>query len=470
MNLILAAILGYILLQLLIAFAVSRRPGSESDYLLAGRSLGPWLATFSVFATWFGAETCVGAVSETYVHGLSGATTDPFGYAAGILLMGLLFAATLWRRGIMTFADLFRQRYGGRVEVLASLIMIPSSVLWAAAQIRAMGQVLASASELGIFAAITAAAIVVILYTAIGGMWADAVTDLVQGIVLILGVLALAGVFFYSGGAEQLRHLPPERLRLLGEQKPLEWLETFLVPVLSTVAAGELVARVLAVRSPELARSSTIAASILYLLVGMVPVLLGLGLMGQMGDTDPEQVLARYAQSALSLPLYILFLGALVSAILSTLSGALLVAGSLAAHNLLLRYRPQMGEKNKLRANRMGVVIFGLAAYWLALSSDSIYELVQASSGFGSSGILVIMLFSLWAPRLGGARSAAGALLTSLLVYGLSRWLVLPYPYFSSLAAATLAYLLLACSAGAAPLWRGKSAEGRGRTEVERVS
>lgn len=444
MNLILASLLVYIVAQLAIAFVVARKPKSESDYLLAGRRLGPWLATFSVFATWFGAETCVGATSESYANGLSGATTDPFGYATGILIMGLLFAATLWKRGIMTFADLFRQRYGGRIETLATLVMIPSSVLWAAAQIRAMGQVVASASELGIFAAITAAAVVVIVYTAVGGMWADAVTDLVQGIVLILGVLGLAVVFFYSGGAERLAALPPERLTMMGEQSPLQWLETFLVPVLSTVAAGELVARVLAVRSPELARSSTIAASFLYLLIGMVPVLLGLGLMGQMGDTDPEQVLATYAQHSLSTPLYILFLGALVSAILSTLSGALLVAGSLAAHNLLLRHRPGLSEKAKVRANRLGVVIFGLAAYWLALSSDSIYELVQASSGFGSSGVLVIMLFSLWAPRLGGAASAAAALIASVSVYVLGTWQELPYPFFSSLAASLAAYLLFA--------------------------
>lgn len=444
MNLVLLCILLYLIAQLGVAFIVARRPRTEADYLLAGRSLGPWLATFSVFATWFGAETCIGAAAETYSHGLSGATTDPLGYGTGILLMGLLFAASLWKRGLLTFADLFRQRYGGGVERLASLIMIPSSLLWAAARIRAMGQVLASTSELGILAAITLAAIVVIIYTAVGGMWADAVTDLVQGVVLILGIAALAVIFFMQGGGEVLRTLPPERLSVVGEQTPLEWLETFLVPVLSTIAAGELVSRVLAARSPNLARSSTIAASGLYMLVGLVPVVLGLGAAGLIGTgIDPEQLLSKYAQQALPLPLYILFVGALVSAILSTLSGALLVAGSLAAHNLLLHHRPRLAERTKIRANRIAVVAFGLIAYGLALASDSVYELVQESSGFGSAGILVIMLFALWAPHRGGALCGYAALTASLVVYVVGAyWLELPYPYFSSIAAALLAYLL----------------------------
>lgn len=446
MNLILTCILGYIALQLLIAFRVSRKPSSEEDYLLAGRSLGPWMAVFSVFATWFGAEACIGASAETYRDGLSGATADPFGYAIGIVLMGLLFAATLWRRGLVTFADLFRQRFGAGVERLATLVMIPSSVLWAAAQIRAFGQVLASSSELGVFAAITLAAGVVIIYVSMGGMWTDSVTDLVQGVVLILGVLTLGGVFLLSGGWAQLQALPAERLDLVGERSSLAWMEAFLLPVLSTMVAQELIARVLATRSPRLARGATIAAGLLYLAVGMVPVLLGLGAAGIIGaDVEPEQVLSRFARQTLPLPLYILFIGALVSAILATLSGALLVAGSLAAHNLLLRHRPGLSERFKLRANRAAVVLFGVIAWRLALSSDSVYELVQQSSGLGSAGILVITLFAIWGPRLGGPLCAYAALLSSLAVYSAGEFglVQLAFPYLSSLAAAALAYVVL---------------------------
>lgn len=446
MNIVLACILVYIALQLVIAFWFSRRNRNEQDYLLAGRSIGPWMAIFSVFATWYGAETCIGAAGEAYSRGMSGVLSDPFGYAIGIVLTGLFFAAVLWKRGLTTLADLFRQRYGIGVERLAAIIMIPGSVMWAAAQVRAFGQVLASTSELGLFAALTLAAAVVIAYTAVGGMWADAVTDLVQGIVLILGVVLLFAVFVSIGGLDQLQHLPPERIDPMHERSWWEALDLIAVPVFSTIAAQELVSRILAMRGARLARSATVTAGFMYLILGLLPVMIGLGAYAYIGsDADPEQALSLFAQKHLPMPLYILFLAALVSAILSTLSGALLVAGSLAAHNLATPLIPGITEAGKLRANRMAVVGFGLLAYGIALSSESMYELVQEASALGSSGVLIMMIFAIWGPRFGAAASAYGALIagTGIYVLGNHVW-GLPSPYLASVAAALLAYLVLA--------------------------
>ena len=446
MNLVLGCILAYVASQLLIAFWFSRRNRSEEDYLLAGRSLGPWMTMFAVFATWFGAETCIGAAGEAYRHGLSGVISDPFGYTLGIVLTGLFFAAALWKRGLVTLADLFRNRYGTGVERLTALIMIPASVMWAAAQIRAFGQVLSSVSELGLFFAITFAAAVVIAYTVVGGMWANAVTDLVQGIVMVAGLLLLGVVFAAGGGFDKIAALPPERFDFLHERSWLDALNTLAVPIFSTIAAQELAARVLASRSPGVARGATAVAGVVYLGIGLVPVTIGLGAAAYIGaDRDHEQVLSLFAQQQLPLPLYILFLGALVSAILSTLSGALLVAGALAGHNLVKPLMPGMSDASRLRADRIAVLVFGVVAYAIALSSDSVYELVQQSSALGSSGILVMMLFALWGGRFGGSASAYGALIagTGVWLYG-EHVLELGAAYLVSLGAALAAYLLMA--------------------------
>lgn len=446
MNFSLAAILAYIVLQLLLAFRFRRNIARESDYLLAGRSLGPWLATFGVFATWFGAESCIGAAGQAYAQGLSGVVADPLGYSLGLLLVGLLFAAALWRRGLTTLADLFRSRYGLGVERAAALVMIPSSLLWAAAQVRAFGQVLASTSELGLFAAMTLAAVVVIAYTAFGGMWTDSVTDLVQGLVLIAGLLTLFGVFLWQGGGETLAALPAARLNPLAGHSPLDFAETLLMPVFSTIAAQELASRVLAMRSPNLARGATVTAALLYFTIACIPLLLGLAGVALLGaGLEPEQLLSRYAAQALPGPLHLLFLGALVSAILSTLSGALLVAGSLAAHNLLLPVYPHWDERRKLAANRIAVVLFGVVAYGIALSGQSVYALVEEAAGFGSAGIFVLLCASLWRRQPGSKAAAYAALIagTGVFVVGqhLLHWTA---PYLAALAAAAISYALLA--------------------------
>ena len=446
MNIVLVSIFAYILAQLAFAFWFSRRSQTEEDYLVAGRSLGPWMATFSVFATWYGAESCIGATSEAYAHGLSGTLADPFAYAIGIVVVGMFFAASLWKRGLLTLADLFRGRYSLGVARLAAIIMIPGSILWAAAQVRAFGQVLASASEMSLLFAITTAAIVVVAYTAIGGMWSNAVLDLVQGIVLLVGVVMLFAVFIAVGGLDTLRALPPEKLDFMHERSVWEALDTLAIPIFSTIAAQELVARVLSVRSAKLSATTTVGAGLLYLAMGMIPVTIGLGAGMLIGtDADPEQVLAIFAEKNLPLPLYILFVAALVSAILSTLSGALLVAASLAAHNVVVPLQPRITEAGKLLANRSFVVIFGIAAYFIALSSESVYELVQEAGGLGSSGVLVLMIFALWLPRVGSSLSAYAALIAGTAVYVISKHgYGHEQPYLHSLGAALTLYLLLA--------------------------
>jgi Na+/proline symporter len=451
MNVVLACVLAYVASQLAIAFWFSRRNRNEEDYLLAGRSLGPWMTTFAVFATWFGAETCIGATGEAYRRGLSGVISDPFGYTLGIVLMGAFFAAALWKRGLVTLADLFRNRYGAGVERLTAIIIIPGSVMWAAAQIRAFGQVLSSVSELGLFVAITFAAAVVIAYTVAGGMWANAVTDLVQGVVMIGGLLVMGVAFVAIGGLDRIAALPPARFDLLHERSWGDALNTLAVPIFSTIAAQELTSRVLASRSAGLARGATVGAGFLYLGIGLIPVAIGLGAAASIGaDADPEQVLSRFAQQHLPLPLYILFLGALVSAILSTLSGALLVAGALAGHNVVRPLAPDLSDAARLRIDRAAVLVFGIVAYAIALSSQSVYSLVQAASALGSSGVLVMMLFALWGGRFGGAVSAYGALLAGTATYLLGEHVLrIDAAYLVSLAAALAAYLLGAFFNGA---------------------
>jgi SSS family solute:Na+ symporter len=142
-------ILGaYVLFQLVLGYVVSRGVNDELDYLVGGRKLGPALTGASVFATWFGAETCVGAAGEVYRRGLAAVSADPFGYGLCVVLFGFVLAGPLWKRGLVTLADLFRDRFSVGVERLVSALLIPGSVLWAAAQMRAFGHVLTASADL----------------------------------------------------------------------------------------------------------------------------------------------------------------------------------------------------------------------------------------------------------------------------------------------------------------------------------
>lgn len=444
MNLTLLGVLGYVAAQLAIGAYVSRRIRTEDDYLVAGRSLGYGLATFTIFATWFGAETCIGAAGAIYEGGLSGATADPFGYAACLLFLGLFFAVPLWRRKLTTLGDLFRLRYSSGVEKVAVVLMAPTSMIWAAAQIRAFGQVLSASSGLEVSVAITVAAAVVIVYTMLGGLLADAWTDLIQGILLIIGLAFVFFALMSDVGLEAYSAIDPARLNPFdtSQRTVMGIIEEWAIPICGSVVAAELVARVIASRSPEVARRSSLVASGMYFAVGLIPVSIGLiGFMVLPELTDPEHVLPLVAQQYLPGGLYFVFTGALISAILSTVDSALLTASSLISHNLIVPLRPGMTERQKVLTARVGVAAFGVLAFVLALHAEGVYALVEEASAFGSAGIFTVIVFGLFS-RLGGVYSALTSLGTGIITWVLGAYVLeWPYPYLTSLGAAVLVYV-----------------------------
>lgn len=453
MNWLTIGIFSYVLLQFAVGLFVSRFIKNEQDFLLAGRRLGVGFAAFTIFATWFGAESSVSAAGSMYARGFSGETAEPFGYALCLILMGLVFAAPLWRRGYVTVADLFRDRYSPGVERLAAVLIIPSSVIWGAAQIRAFGQVLAAVGEFEVGLAVTVAALVVIVYTARGGLLASAATDLVQGAVLILGLVLLGVSVMDAAGGWQaaLASIEPEKLRWTGHDDGLlATLEKWAIPIFGSVLAQELVARTLSARSADTARRAAVLGGTLYLAAGLVPVFIGLvGVSLLPGLEEPEQIIPRLAQMQLSAFAYVMFAGALISAILSTVDSALLSAASLLSHNVIAHLAPGgLDDRARLTAARWMVVLMGLFAWVLALHAERIYDLVETASAFGSSGFVVVGAIGLFSRR-GGPAAAVTALVAGILSWILGAYVLgLAAPYLTSMAAAAVSYVAVAAVLG----------------------
>lgn len=417
----------YILGMLILGHVVSKRIKTDTDYFLAGRSLGPVLATFSIFATWFGAETCIGTAGKVYRQGLSGAHADPFTYALCIFLMGFVFSRILWRKKITTIPDLFRARFGPRAEILGALIMIPSSLVWAGAQIRAFGEIIHVTTDYGVVVAVTVAALVVITYTISGGLLADAYTDLIQGGALIVGLVVLLCVMLLDlgGVSAAVAQVPQLRLDFFRSDPGVSTLaawEMWLVPLLGSLMAQELVSRMSASRSESVAFHSSWRAGLLYLVVGLMPVMIGL--LGRMYYPELEStdsIMPLLAKRHLGLFLYVIFVGALVSAILSTVDSTLLAISALVTHNLVFPRLPQLSDERRVFFARLGVFVSGLLAYLIAFSSDSVTELVETASSLGGPTILVIVSFALFS-KFGSQRSAVAAMVASVLTWFLGHF------------------------------------------------
>jgi Na+/proline symporter len=445
MTPVLAAIGVYLAVQFAIGIWISRRIRTEDDYLVAGRRLGYPLAIFSIFATWFGAETIVGSAGRAHRDGISLASAEPFGYALCLFLMGLIFAVPLWHRKLTTLADLFRTRYSVAVERFAAITLIPSSILWAAAQVRAFGSVLATSSTLETEVAIAIAAGITVAYTAFGGLLVDAITDVIQGGILIVGLVVLGGTVLWKvGGIDgaSAAIVSGGRLQLGAGQAGslLAAAESWAIPVCGSVVATELVARVIATPTATVARRSALAAGALYLTVGLIPVFVGVvGLTPATALDDPEQLIPTLAQELLPTVAYAAFVGAFISAILSTVDSTLLVPAGLLSHNIVVPLLKSQDERLKVRVARAAVVVFGVIAFLLARHAEGVFALVEQASAFGSAGTLVVVSFGLFT-RLGGPRTAMATLVAGIVTYALGLTAGWSYPFLASLAASLGAY------------------------------
>src|SRR5690606_14893934 len=222
-------------------------------------------------------------------------------------------------------------------------------------------------------------------------------------------------------------------------------LDRWSVPIMGSLVAQELIARVSASKSAGTARRAAYIACLLYLVIGACPVLLGLlGPSLVPALDDPEQLLPALAQRLLPKLWYALFSCALISAILSTIDSILLASSALLSHNLVVPLLRLESERARLVSARVLVVLTGGFALIVALYAEGVYELVETASAFGTAGVLVTTLFALYLP-VGGQRAATASLVAGLVTTPLAEYgFGLPAPFLTSVAAALITYLVLA--------------------------
>ncbi len=284
---------------------------------------------------------------------------------------------------------------------------------------------------------------------------ADAWTDLIQGIILIAGLILLITLMFFNGInlTETFSHISSEKFSFSAISNNysihdfLLTLETWAIPICGSLIAQELVSRIFASSSHKVAQRSSILAGTLYILIGLIPLTIGLVGLTIFPEIDyPEQILPMLAQKYLSPILYVIFAGALISAILSTVDSTLLASSALMSHNIAFSIFNIKSEKKKLIITRLNVIISGIVAYFLATKAEGVYNLVKDASAFGSSGIFVVFIIGLIS-RFGNGLSAISSVLTGSIVWIVSHYFLhSEISYLISLSSALSIYLITAIS------------------------
>ncbi len=417
-------------------WAATRVHGSK-DFLIAGRSLPLYMSMATVFATWFGAETVL-SVSATFAKdGLGGIVADPFGSTFCLVFVALFFARAFYRMDLLTIGDFYRKRYDKRVEVITGIAITLSYLGWTSAQLTALGLVFSvlSGGALSLGTGIVIGAAIVLFYTIWGGMWSVAVTDLFQTVVIIVGLWAVAWlVGDMAGGADRVIAAAAEagKFEFWPKGDTKEWLAfvaAWLTLSLGSIPQQDVFQRVTSAKDEKTAVRGTLYGGVAYFVFAFVPIFIAYSAL--VIDPDMQKLFAsadaREVQRILpelilnKTPLWaqVLFFGALLSAILSTASGALLAPAAIATENVLKPFAPRMSDRQFMMMVRVVLVTFTLAALLFALNSEkTMYEMIQNAYKVTLVSCIVPLAFGIYWKR----ATATGALIS--VVLGLASWLV----------------------------------------------
>jgi SSS family transporter len=430
---LLTLVIVYLLVTIAIGLWAAKRVKNSADFAIAGRRLPLVMIVTTTFATWFGSEVVLGIPAKFVGGGLGSVVEDPFGAGTCLILVGIFFAAKLYRMTLLTISDFFRERYGRSVEIVCSLIIMLSYLGWVSAQVTALGLVfnLLSGGAISIPVGMVIGVVSVLAYTLFGGMWSVALTDFIQMIILVVGLSILA-VYAggLAGGADKVVALAVSRdmFNFLPEpsfKDVVFFIAAAITMMLGSIPQQDVFQRVMSADSEKSASRGAIIGGALYILFAFVPMFLvvsALIIMPEQADAlikeDPQKVLPTLVMEKMPFIMQVLFFGALLSAIKSCASATLLAPSVTFVENIWRQFKPHMGDKQELKTMRITVLVFStlVLLYAIKMQGTSIYEMVSGAYQVTLVGAFIPLVFGLYWQR----ATTQGALFS--IVLGLLTW------------------------------------------------
>jgi SSS family solute:Na+ symporter len=440
-------LITYVVLYLVGTLAIGVWAGTRikntRDFAIAGRSLPLIMVVTTTFATWFGAETVMGIPARFVQGGLNSIVEDPFGAGFCLILVGMFFAARLYKLNLMTIGDYYRQRFGKGIEVFCSVAIILSYLGWVAAQITALGLVFTVLTNgaMSESAGMIVGTLAVLIYVVAGGFLAVAITDFIQMIVLVIGLSIIAffsadlaggagNVFALADKGDLWKFLPPPKFHDI-----VFFVGAAVTMMLGSIPQQDVFQRVMSAKSAPTARAGAIIGGASYILFAFVPMFIVASAVLVMGESgmdlaknDYQRLLPTFVMTKMPLVMQIIFFGALLSAIKSTSSATLLAPSTSFVENVLKHLRPGMTDKEQLFATRCSIIVFAalVLAYAIYMQGTTIYELVSSAYQVTLVAAFVPLLMGMYWER----ATTQGAIASIIL--GMGTWIIF-FPQLSTL-------------------------------------
>lgn len=370
-----------------LAQKISKQKESTESFLVGNRKLSFGVGLCTMTATWVGGGYICGTAEAVFSSGLVW-TQAPWGYGLSLIIGGIFFAGIMRNRGYVTLLDPFQERYGHKVTALLYIPALFGEIFWSAAILAALGYTVSSVLNIDVSTAIITSAAVAVLYTVMGGLMAVAYTDVIQLIMILLGLcLTLPFAITSAGGWDLVitRYFELSPASTINSMKAEDfalgkWLDMSLLLIFGGIPWGVYFQRVLACPNAKRAKILSIWSGLGCIILAIPPIILGM--VGKSADWAALGL--EIPQGAMILPAVIKYLtpnsvgiiGAAVitAAVMSSIDSSILSASSMFVWNIVRPFDKRKKWPLKLIL-KISMIIIGALATTLALKANSVYTL-----------------------------------------------------------------------------------------------
>ncbi|MGA2776726.1 MAG: sodium:solute symporter [Steroidobacteraceae bacterium] len=447
-------VIAYMLGILAAGFWAKHKATTQDQFLVAGRSVGPWLYSGTLAAIVVGGASTIGGVKLGYQYGISG-MWFVFMFGLGILVLSVVFVERILGMGLYTVPELLERRYTAAARVAGGVVMVGYDLMVSVTATIAVGSVMEVIIGIPRMPAILISSAVMVAYSVLGGMWSLTLTDIIQFVIKTIGILfiLLPGAIIHAGGfAGMHARLPAEFFSLtnIGAGKVVSF---FVLYFFGIIIGQDVWQRVFTARSVPVARNGGIGVGFYCLIYALAGALIGMaGRVFLPPLVNADSAFAEIVNAVLPVGLRGLLLAAALAAIMSTASACLLAASTVLLEDVYLRMR---GTHNAGSVNQSRVVTLSLGAVMtvLACVMHDVITAITIAYDLLVGGLLVSIVGAMIWPRgtTQGALASIG-LGSLLVVFGLAIYgLDSDLPIYIGLGGSLTAYIAVSLSSRPRP-------------------
>ena len=397
-----------------------KKAKSEKDFVLAGSRLGYYSHVGCLAAVIIGGAATMGSTSLGYNFGVSGLWfVSMMGF--GIAALGLFVVNKIGGYEVFTISQLLGKRFGEGTQLISAIVTAIYTLMVVVTQVIGMGNVIHVLLGWSLIPSMIIGGGIVLFYTILGGMWSITLTDIIQFIVMTIGVFFIMFPFSVNsvGGLTALFSSVPEAhlsLTNIGWDRIFQY---FLLYFFGLMVSQDIWQRVFTARNQKVAKRSAISAGLYSVFYGLVLSIVGmcaLVLLPNLGDS--QAAFTSLALEILPPGLLGLVLASVCSALMSNASGAIFASATLITNDIIKVYvKKDMTDKDIINTSRIVILGLGVLAIIFSVWIQNILVALDMAYAILSGAIFVPLIIGLYWKRVTSKAAFYSIIASSLVIF-----------------------------------------------------